>query len=990
MRLWGQGLVKMQRSRWMPVFVGVAAMVFATFSHRALAQSSGSSDQLLGIFNGLSPEQQQQLLQQAGGARGGTAATGNARVGGAGAAATEISDEAKRRAMRAAMEGENLPAPGALRPGDTVLIEVEIKGTPAAEQMVRERERAQALASGNAAAINAASPVAPRQDAAIAAVPGAGAMPSVKRKDDTEQPVLTELERTKLKALVDKIRERNPYALDGNGILQLPGLTPFAVAGLEDELARRRVAADPALRNVELRLTRLPLTKSGVAGLKPFGYDYFDQTPSTFAPLGDVPVPADYIVGAGDELSVQLYGSQNRTLRLTVGRDGRVNLPEIGPITVAGRSFSTVRGEIEGRVSRQMIGTRASLSMGESRTIRVFVMGEAKYPGTYTVSGLATVTGALFAAGGVKPIGSLRNVQLKRAGKLVRTLDMYDLLLSGDTSNDVNLLSGDAILIPPVGSTVTVTGEVRRPAIYEVKGNVSVGEIVATAGGFATEADTSRAWLARVDDQRRRVVLEVDPSVTGNTAQSVRNGDVLRVAKLRPTLDSGVVLRGEIFRPGSFAWRPGLRLSEVIPSVDELKSGADQHYLLIRRESGPDRHISTLSADLTAALASPGGPADVPLNERDQITVFDLGASREQLVKPLLDELKLEATPATPAEIVSISGRVKAKGEYPLDSGMRVADLVRAGGGLDDAALAGKAELSRYTIDNGELRRTEVVNIDLAAALHHDPAANLVLRPFDGLYIKEISAWTEQEQVILEGEVRFPGTYPIKRGETLKSVIERAGGLTDLAFAEGAAFTREELRLREQEQLERLAERLRTDLASASMMASRANQGNAAQTYSIGENLLEQIKAAKAVGRLVINLPGVVSHPAGSADDIALRNGDRLVVPKQRQEVTVMGEVQTVTSHLYQHGRSKDDYIALSGGTTRQADRTKTYIVRADGSVVANNSGWLFRGREQTIKTGDTIVVPLNAERMPALPLWQSVTQILYNLTVAIAAVKTF
>jgi polysaccharide biosynthesis/export protein len=183
---------------------------------------------------------------------------------------------------------------------------------------------------------------------------------------------------------------------------------------------------------------------------------------------------------------------------------------------------------------------------------------------------------------------------------------------------------------------------------------------------------------------------------------------------------------------------------------------------------------------------------------------------------------------------------------------------------------------------------------------------------------------------------------------------------------------------------------LRTDLASASMMASRASQGNAAQTYSIGQNLLEQIKAAKAVGRMVINLEAVITHPAGSADDIALRNGDRLVVPKQRQEVTVMGEVQTVTSHRYQQGRSRDDYIALSGGTTRQADRDKTYVVRADGSVVANNSGWLFKGRDVTIKSGDTIVVPLNAERMPALPMWLSVTQILYNIAIALAAVKSF
>ena len=242
----------------------------------------------------------------------------------------------------------------------------------------------------------------------------------------------------------------------------------------------------------------------------------------------------------------------------------------------------------------------------------------------------------------------------------------------------------------------------------------------------------------------------------------------------------------------------------------------------------------------------------------------------------------------------------------------------------------------------------------------------------------------------LKGEVRFPGTYPIRQGETLRSVLERAGGLTAAAFAEGSVFTREELREREQEQLDRLAERLRSDLVSASLMAARGNQSGAAQTYNIGQSLLDQLRSAKAVGRLVIDLPAIIGDPAGGTADIILRNGDQLIVPKRRQEVTVMGEVQNVTSHVFQPGRTRDDYVALSGGTTRQADRSKIYVVRANGSVTANNSGWMFRAGQTTIHTGDTIVVPLDTERMPALPLWQSVTQILYNLTVALAAVKTF
>jgi protein involved in polysaccharide export with SLBB domain len=314
---------------------------------------------------------------------------------------------------------------------------------------------------------------------------------------------------------------------------------------------------------------------------------------------------------------------------------------------------------------------------------------------------------------------------------------------------------------------------------------------------------------------------------------------------------------------------------------------------------------------------------------------------------------------------------------------MRVADLVRAGGGLDDAALSGRAELSRYAIIDGDVRRMEIVDIELAAALRGEPTANVLLSPFDGLFVREISAWTEQQQVTLGGEVRFPGAYPIKRGETLKSVLARAGGLTELAFPEGAAFTRDELRQREQEQLLRLTERLRRDLTMASIAGARGGQLGAGQNIGIGQSLLSQITAATAVGRLVINMPALLAGASGSENDIVLRDGDRLIVPRRSQEVTVMGEVQNVTSHLYKPSRTREDYIALSGGATRMADRRKLYVVRADGSVVERKAA-------EHIIAGDTIVVPLNIERTATLPLWQSITQLLFNLTVSLAAVKTF
>jgi protein involved in polysaccharide export with SLBB domain len=784
---------------------------------------------------------------------------------------------------------------------------------------------------------------------------------------------------------VESVRRRNPFVLDEAGLLQLPGLDPIALAGLTEIQANARLAAEPLLAGVSVTLSRLPVVKTGAAGLKPFGYDLFDEAPSTFAPMTDIPVPADYVVGAGDQLTVQLFGSQNRTLRLAVSRDGRVSFPELGPISVAGKSFNAVREEIEARVAQQMIGTQASVGLADTRSIRVFVLGEVTKPGSYTVSGLATLTSALYASGGIKATGSLRDVQLKRQGTLVRRLDLYDLLLRGDTSNDDKLLPGDVIFIPPVGATVAIDGEVRRPAIYELKGNVSMASVVALAGGLTNEADDSRVALLRVGDDKRRVALNMPLNTAEGRAALLRNGDTVRVQRLRPTLDAGVSIEGHVFRAGPVAWREGLRLSEVIPSADELKPDADLNYVLIRRELPPDRRVAVLSADLAAALRAPGSAADVQLAARDRVIVFDTEAGRRQVLDPLLAELRRQGDVDAPSPVVSIAGRVKAPGEYPLEPGMRVSDLLRAGGKLEDAAYGVKAELSRFVAGRDE-RTSELIEIDLAAVRRGEAAADISLQTFDVLIVKELPEWAKQETVTVLGEVRFPGSYPIRRGETLRSVIERAGGLTGLAFPKGSVFTREELRQREAAEVARLAERLQSDLAATSIQAGQAAEGQqAAQGAVTALGLLGQLRATKAVGRLVIDLDRVLAGGVGSTADLSLRDRDQLVVPKIPQEVTVLGEVQNVTSHLFRAGLSRDDYLNLSGGLTRKADKQRVYVVRADGSVIAK-TGWLGDGKT-AIEAGDTIVAPLHTERLPPLPLWQAVTGIIYNAAVGVAAI---
>jgi polysaccharide biosynthesis/export protein len=919
----------------------------------ALAQSPNSTD-LMSVFSSLPADQQQALMQQiAAGQGNGATGTGATATGQRSGAARSAAELAARR--RAGLPAPDSDLPHRFKAGDTLIIELSVKRQPMQAP---------------------ASPTVPGQVVAPQPLP-----PEIE---------LTPLEHTKVEGTLKLLGSKNPYMLDEAGALQMPGFPAITLAGLTEAEAAQRLGVEADLARLDVKLSYLPVQRQG-AGLKHYGYDLFDQAPSTFAPGGDMPVPGDYVVGPGDQFTVQLYGSQNRSLRLSVGRDGQLSFPELGPISVAGRSYSAVKGEIEARVAKQMIGVRASVAMGDMRAMQVFVLGEARYPGTYTVSGLATVTGALFAAGGVKEIGSLRHIQLKRGGRTVDELDLYDMLLAGDASHDAKLQAGDVIFIPPVGATVSIDGEVQRPAIYELKGQVSAATAVQLAGGLTPYADSGKAALSRVDATRRRVVLDLDLANATDGAQVLRNADVLRVTRLKPTLDAGVTVAGQVFRPGSYAWQPGLRLTQVLPSLDELMPEADPHYVLIRREDPATKRVSVVSADLAAAVAAPGSPADVALQVRDQITVFDLNAGRDNVIRPLMSELQLQATQDHPLGVVNIDGSVKARGDFPLETGMRVSDLIRAGGGLDTAAYSGGAELSRFVVENGETRRTQVITIDMAAIERGDAAANIALQPFDRLYIKEVSGWSVQDQVVLKGEVRFPGSYTIKKGESLRSVIERAGGLTDQAFIEGGIFMRKDLKIREQEQLDRLADRLQSDLTAATMMAARGGQAGAAQSYSLGQSLLQQVKASKAVGRLVINLKGAINAQPGGEDDVLVRDGDELLIPKRNQEITVIGEVQNATSHLFQPGMTRDDYIALSGGTTRNADLKKVYVVHADGSVDATTTRWFLpHVSGSPIRAGDTVVVPLNAERMPALPIWQSASTIFYNLIVAWAAIRTF
>ncbi|MEQ9563841.1 MAG: SLBB domain-containing protein, partial [Woeseiaceae bacterium] len=437
-------------------------------------------------------------------------------------------------------------------------------------------------------------------------------------------------------------------------------------------------------------------------------------------------------------------------------------------------------------------------------------------------------------------------------------------------------------------------------------------------------------------------------------------------------------------------WRRGMRLTDLISSSRELEPGADSNYILIRRENPVNRSISVVSANLQMALDSSSSAENVLLQERDQIHVFSLAHGRQRVIEPIMEVLRLQARHGLPNSEVRIDGHVRSAGRYPLEPNMRISDLIRAGGNLKEGAYTLDAELTRFEIVNNEYRAKEIIDVDLVGVLNGDTSADLVLSAHDHLTLSWLPDWASDWSVTLEGEVKFPGVYQVRRGEKLGDVIDRAGGLTDHAFPEGAIFLRESLKEREREQIEVLIKRMETDLAALSL---ETLDTTGVEALSTGQALLDQLRETEPVGRLVIDVSirGRGKSRTDLVSDLELKDGDRLLLPTKSQEVTVLGEAQYTTSHLFRPGLSRDDYIALSGGLTRKADKKQIYIVRASGAVIAENkSKWFGRRGDVEIRPGDTIVIPLDTDRIRPLTFWTGVTQILYQGAIAVAAVQTF
>ncbi|MBE8166894.1 MAG: sugar transporter [Shewanella sp.] len=709
-----------------------------------------------------------------------------------------------------------------------------------------------------------------------------------------------------------------------------------------------------------------------------FGYEMFAGSPTTFAPVTDVPIPANYMVGPGDTLNVQLIGKENSEYSLTIGRNGTIQFPSLGPISLVGLNFDQVRKKLVKKISQTMIGVEANISMGELRSIRIFIAGDAYRPGSYTVSSLSTITQALFVSGGLNEIGSLRNIQLKRTGKVVAIFDLYDLLLRGDASGDRRLQAGDVVFIPSRGGHVSVSGEVLRPAMYEIKQGETVQQAVAMASGFKPNAFTKGINIERFNRNGLMSVISLDMTSSTGKQSLVKNGDFIRVDQASERIENAIKISGSAIREGQYQWVKGIKVADLLSSVrGSLQANADLDYSIILREINHRGDIEILQFSVGSAINNNLSKDNIELQPRDSILIFDY-ADRSNQLQPVISRLQQQTRYGQPAKVVEINGNVRFPGYYPYAKSAKIKQLIAAAGGMAEGSYTKSAELTRQIIlpDSGVKVLHSQVN--LSKVMNDDASQNIALQSRDVLTVRTLPDWQETRWITVKGEVHFPGTYSIQSGETMKDVLVRAGGLTEDAFPFGAVFLRESVKEKEHKELIQLTDELRREIAAKALTKDGATIG-----FEETQLMLQQLQNVEVIGRLSIDFPSIVMGHQSA--DIALESGDELLIPAKNQTVSVIGQVQYPSTHRYVSSIDFEDYLAKAGGPRKRADEDRAYILRANGSVIFPESNWLENNTK--VMAGDTIVVPLDTEYKDTLTVWQQVTSIIYNSAVAVASV---
>jgi len=688
--------------------------------------------------------------------------------------------------------------------------------------------------------------------------------------------------------------------------------TPVSVPVEASVDAESRLEAQARDRQGALRVEDTTQVQDLKESLEQFGYDIFNRSPSTFAPVEGIPVPSDYRIGPGDNIVVQLFGKRNVEYNLVVTRDGKVLIPEFGPVAVGGLTFDDAERLITTGFDQRMIGARAVVTMGKLRTIQVRVAGDVRQPGIYTIGGLSSLVDALLTTGGVAGTGTLRDIRLIRDGEVAARLDLYELLLNGRSGSDRFLRHNDTIFVPAIGDIVYVGGEVQRPAIYELRGESTLGEVLAMAGGLLPTGSLANSLIERLRSGHGRAVIDFHGGGPGDRddyilATPIETGDLVRVLPLEDELQGAVMLQGHVDRPGAYGFTPGMRLSTLLRSTDALLAGADLRIALIEREDRARLRSRVLSASPRNALQAPGGDADPELMPRDRVRILSLDEPRSARLAGLRDTLERQTSDPRAASTLELSGYLRHTGRLPLAEDMRFLDAIDLGGGLRVGADRFTAYIARTQLPGLDL---ELLTASIAAA-ESDPAgpANPRLRAGDRIYIlgsddtraallgPEIERLTERARfgeaprvVSVLGEVLSPGRYPLTENLRASGLLCAARGLT--RSADGLELT-----------------------LSRSVTREDGVAGESHRSLD-AEALLGRCAALRGGGAL--------PAPLADAVDPVLSPLDRLVVtrrPGWREDalVTLSGEVLRPGVYALAPGETLCEVLRRAGGLASEA-----------------------------------------------------------------------
>ncbi|MBD3322008.1 MAG: hypothetical protein GF350_13000 [Chitinivibrionales bacterium] len=698
--------------------------------------------------------------------------------------------------------------------------------------------------------------------------------------------------------------------------------------------------------------------------LEIFGHNVFDKMkPSAFASDDYISIPASYPVNVGDEVVIMMWGRINEEHTIRVDRDGKINIPHVGPILVAGLPFSAMQKNIIDRV-QSIEGVKASVTMGELRAIQIFCMGEVASPGMYTVGALTNVTNALFAAGGPTKNGSLRHIELRRNGRRIKKLDFYDFLLSGNNYTNIRLKSGDVVFVPMVKKMAAVAGNVRKSALYEIESNTSLKDLIGLAGGITPAAWTNRIQVERFKNNQFQVVLDLDAGPETELPDfSIRDGDIVKIFPIIFKDHNAIFLSGNVLRPGKYEFSDGMRISDVIHSYGQLKPGTYFDYAVVKRFVPPSFQEMLIPFSLAQMLEDKSDENNIALQPKDEIFIFNRDFFE-------------------PVRIVSIGGAVTNPDDYQLLENMTIRDLIVQAGGLSDNASPERGELYRRGFINDNVI-TEKITFNVNAAMNNDPEHNYTLKKSDRIFVRRKKGWEKEKTAVLSGEFVYPGTYVLLEGETLDELIARAGGFSKEAYLSAAVFTRENVQKREKNRINEYARNLEMDIMKLSgEMASKEKAAEGRALLQQQLSMLEKLRMIQPIGRVVIDL----TNPA-NYDQFLLEDGDSLHIPKDISTVTVLGEVfNPATFKLDGSDKIAGDFIQTAGGFKEHADKRNTYIIKANGTVLTRK---MVNMKRYTLEPGDAVVVPQRIKYTSGFKVFSETISTFVNITAVTTSIAT-